>query len=64
MLQKSFFNNNSKMIFLNKTLSGNYFHRQNGMDSVHNMLVVNTDAKSQSTKDPERCLQDVERGEK
>ena len=28
------------------------------------MRVVNTDAKSHKTKDPERCLQEAERGEK
>ena len=38
--------------------------RQNGTDSVHNMRVVNTDAKSHSMKTPEKCLQDVERGNK
>ena len=37
---------------------------QIGTDSVHNMRVVNTDATSQRTKDPERCLQDAERGKK
>ena len=35
--------------------------RQNGTDSVHNMRVVNTDAKSHSVKTPEKCLQEAER---
>ena len=35
---------------------------QNGTDSVHDMRVVNTDAKSQSEKTPEECLQEAERG--
>ena len=34
---------------------------ENGKESVHNMSVVNTDAKSHSAKTPEECLQDVER---
>ena len=37
---------------------------QNRTDSVHDMRVVNTDAKSHRTKDPERCLQEAERGKK
>ena len=37
---------------------------QNGTDSVHDMRVVNTDAKSHRTKYPERCLQEAERGKK
>ena len=32
---------------------------QNGIDSVHDMHVVNTDKKSYLTKTPERCLQDA-----
>ena len=35
---------------------------QNGTDSVHDMRVVNTYAKSHHAKDPERCLQEAERG--
>ena len=35
---------------------------QNGTDSVHNMRVVNTDAKSQSAKTPENCFQEAKRG--
>ena len=34
---------------------------QNGTDSVHNMRVVNTDDKSHSGKQPEKCLQEAER---
>ena len=34
------------------------------MDSVHNMRVLNTDAKSHSGKAPEKCLQEAERGKK
>ena len=37
---------------------------QNGMDSVHGMRVVNTDAKSHSDKTPENYLQEAERGKK
>ena len=36
----------------------------NRMDSVHNMRVVNTNAKSHSAKTPEKCLQEAERGKK
>ena len=32
---------------------------QNGKDSVHDMRVVNTDAKSHSTKTPEKCLHEM-----
>ena len=35
---------------------------QNGMDSVHNMRVINTDAKSHIAKAPEKCLQEAKRG--
>ena len=35
-----------------------------GTDSVHNMRVVNTDAKSHSVKTPEKCLQEATKGEK
>ena len=35
---------------------------QIGTDSVHNMRVVNTDAKSHSAKTSENCLQEAERG--
>ena len=35
---------------------------QKGTDSVHDMRVVNTDAKSHSAKTPEKCLQEAERG--
>ena len=31
-------------------------------DSVHNMRVVNTDAKSHSVKTPEKCLQEAVKG--
>ena len=34
----------------------------NMTDSVHNMRVTNTDAKSHSAKTPEKCLQEAERG--
>ena len=34
---------------------------QNGTDSVHNMRVMETDASSQSGKQPEKCLQEAER---
>ena len=37
---------------------------QNGTDSVHDMRVVNTDAKTHSMKSPEKCLQEAERGKK
>ena len=37
---------------------------QNGTDSVHNTRVVNIDAKSQSTKTPEKCLQEADRAKK
>ena len=37
---------------------------KNGTNSVHDMHVVNTDAKSHRTKDPERCLQEAESGKK
>ena len=37
---------------------------QNVTDSVHYMLVMNTDAKSHITKDPEKCLQEAERRKK
>ena len=37
---------------------------QNGTESVHDMPVVNTDAKSHSVKNPEKCLQEAGRGEK
>ena len=37
---------------------------QNGTDSVHDMHVVNIDAKSHSAKTPEKCLQEVEREKK
>ena len=33
----------------------------NGTDIVHNMRVVNTDAKSYSEKSPKRCLEEAER---
>ena len=36
----------------------------NGTDSVHNMSVVNTDARSYLEKSPERCLEEAERGKK
>ena len=36
----------------------------NGMDSVHGMRSVNTDVKSHMAKEPEKCLQEVERGKK
>ena len=32
---------------------------RNGTDSVHDMRVVNTDAKSHSVKTPEKCLQEA-----
>ena len=37
---------------------------QQGTDSVHNMRVVNTDALTHRTKEPEKCLHEVERGKK
>ena len=37
---------------------------QNGTDSVHDMRVVNTDAKSHSAKTPEKCLQESEQAKK
>ena len=37
---------------------------QNGTDSVNEMRVVNTDAKSHMAKAPEKCLQEAERGKK
>ena len=37
---------------------------QNGTDSVHDMHVVNTNAKSHTAKTPEKCLHEAERGEK
>ena len=37
---------------------------QQGIDSVHNMQVVNTDAQSHRTKYPEKCPKETERGEK
>ena len=36
----------------------------NEIDSVHDMRVVNTDAKSYWEKSPERCLDEAERGKK
>ena len=35
-----------------------------GNGSVHNMRVVNTDAKTHTMKPPEKCLQEAERGKK
>ena len=37
---------------------------QNGMESVHGMWFLNTDAKSHIAKTPEKCLQYAERGKK
>ena len=37
---------------------------QYGTDSVHDMLFVNTDAKSYLAKNPEKCLQEVEKAKK
>ena len=37
---------------------------KNGTDSVHIMLVLNTEAKSYSVNPPERCLQEAEREKK
>ena len=34
------------------------------MDSVHDMRVLNTDAKNHAVKTPEKCLQEAERGKK
>ena len=34
----------------------------NGTDSVHDMRVMNTDAKTHSVKTLEKCLQEAERG--
>ena len=36
----------------------------NGTDSVHDMRVVNTDAKSYWGRTPEKCLEEAERGKK
>ena len=36
----------------------------NGTDSIHDMRVVNTDAKSYWERSPEKCLEEVERGKK
>ena len=36
----------------------------NGTDSVHDMHVVNTDAKSYWERSPEGCLEEAERGKK
>ena len=36
----------------------------NGTDSVHDMHIVNTDAKSYWEKSPERCLEEAERSKK
>ena len=36
----------------------------NGTDSVHNMRVVNTDAKSNWERSPEKCLEGAEKGKK
>ena len=37
---------------------------QQGDDSVHDMCVVNTDALTHRTKDPEKCLHEAERGKR
>ena len=37
---------------------------QNGTDSVHDMRVMNTDAKSHLANTPEKCLQEAERAKK
>ena len=37
---------------------------KNGIDSVHDMRVLNTDSKSHSAKTPEKCLQEAERAKK
>ena len=39
-------------------------HWKQRTDSVNNMRVVNTDTQSHRTKNPERCLQEAERGKK
>ena len=36
----------------------------NGIDSVYDMHVLNTEAKSHSAKTPEKCLQEAERAKK
>ena len=38
--------------------------RQNGTDSVHEMRVVNTDAKSYWEKSPKKCLEEAEKSKK
>ena len=37
---------------------------KNGTDSVHDMHVANTDAKSHLANTPEKCLQEAERAKK
>ena len=37
---------------------------QNGTDSVHDMRVVNSDAKSYWEKSPKKCLEDAEKSKK
>ena len=37
---------------------------QNGTDVVHDMRIVNTDAKSDSAKKLEKCLQEAEQAKK
>ena len=37
---------------------------QNGTDSVHKIRVMNTDAKPQAAKKPEKCIQEAERAKK
>ena len=37
---------------------------QNGTDSVHAMLVVNTDDKSYREKSPDKCLEEAEKSKK
>ena len=37
---------------------------QNGTDSVHNMRVLNIDAKSYWEKSPEKCLEEAEKSKK
>ena len=37
---------------------------KNGTDSIHDMRVVNTDAKSNWGRTPEKCLEEAERGKK
>ena len=39
-------------------------HWANGTDSVHDMRVVNTDAKFYWGRSPEKCLEEAERGKK